>query len=250
MCTVIFFPGSDKQVFVSLRDEDPRRSKALPPGLQTVKTMSWIGPVDPVGGGTWFAANQQGRVVILLNGGFEKHQRLDRYARSRGLVVTDLVTSEDLMENWNLLNLDEVEPFTLVVWEAQQLSQLVWDGWQKHSLKINSRQPQIWSSATLYDPTARERRKSRFYQWVQDCHPVTPAQLLDFFTSDRDAENGFLINRKETVRTLSFSYLEQYHDHAVLRYQDLLEPIIHVQNLSIAASPVHSLPDGGSLRIP
>lgn len=237
MCTVIFFPSADKQVFVSLRDEDPRRSRAYAPERHTRGPLSWICPLDPEGGGTWFAANQFGSVVILLNGGFEKHQRQPGYARSRGLIVTDLVASDGILLEWSLLSLERIEPFTLVVWEERQLYQLVWDGQHRHRKKLDAQQPQIWSSSTLYDGVARDRRKNRFLHWVGSRTVINPQQLLDFFEMDREPENGFLINRKEAVQTLSYTFLEWQPGEITFRYEDFIQQSVQMQTLTIPARP-------------
>lgn len=248
MCTVIFYPEKQKRVFASLRDEDPRRAAALAPAVHASDLSSWIGPTDPQAGGTWLGANQFGSVVILLNGGFEKHQRETRYARSRGLIVRDLLVSETVMVEWSLLDLYQIEPFTLVVWEDQQLYQLVWDGQTRHRLKLNAQEPMIWSSSTLYDTTARNRRKQIFRQWLETAPCISEQTMLHFFGQEKDAENGFLINREEVVKTLSFTFLEWHPDVVNMHYQDFTDQKIHHQQLPILAQP-DCLPPGCELRM-
>jgi hypothetical protein len=243
MCTVIFYPDKDKRVFASLRDEDPRRSAALAPALQGRDQFTWLGPRDPEAGGTWLGAGSSGSVVILLNGGFEKHQRQSSYARSRGLIVRDLLNSEAVMVEWSLLNLDQIEPFTLVVWEEQQLYQLVWDGQVRHRLKLDPLEPRIWSSATLYDSVAQHRRKQIFRQWLETGPHISEEGMLDFFEQEKDAENGFLINRSEIVKTLSFTFMEWRPEKVTMRYRDFNEQRIHHQSLPIQAQPDCFSPD-------
>lgn len=249
MCTVIFYPEKQKRVFASLRDEDPRRATALPPDLYADGPLNWLGPIDPEAGGTWLGANQLGNVVILLNGGFEKHQRQSSYARSRGLIVRDLLASEAVLVEWSLLNLDQIEPFTLVVWEDQQLYQLVWDGEARHRLKLNAREPMIWSSSTLYDTAARNRRKQLFNQWLETAPQISEQTLLHFFEQEKDAANGFLINRKDAVKTLSFTFLEWRSDKLDMHYRDFTDQRVAQQQLPILTHP-DCLPGGCERRLP
>ena len=104
MCTVVFMPGSNKYYFASLRDEDPKRAKATTPILQADNNVMYLSPVDPVGGGTWIGVNEKGHVIILLNGGFEKHTDSGPYLKSRGIIVKELLTSAMPVVDWMLMD--------------------------------------------------------------------------------------------------------------------------------------------------
>ena len=136
MCTVVFIPGKDNYFFASLRDENPARLRAIAPSFIAAPNGNYIAPTDPSGGGTWLGANEFGNVIILLNGGFKNHNRKTAYSKSRGIIVKELLADSMPVIEWNLMNLENVEPFTLIVWADDKLFQLVWDGEEKH--RINS----------------------------------------------------------------------------------------------------------------
>lgn len=207
MCTVLFIPLEISFCFVSLRDEDPSRSRALGPQLVNNR---YVAPIDTLAGGTWTGADRYGNVIILLNGGFTAHRKKSRYAGSRGLVVTRLLESELPVLEWTIMDLAGTEPFTLVVWSGGRLYELVWDGEQKHRAGYDHTTPQIWSSCTLYDTVAREQRKTRFTQWMNTMPEINRQTLMQFFSLDKDQCNGFLINRDEKVRTLSYTCIDHY----------------------------------------
>ncbi len=208
MCTLLFIPKKNNCFFASLRDENPQRTVAKLPTLIEENGTRFIAPIDPSGSGTWLGVNDYGNVVVLLNGGFVKHQRQAVYAKSRGLIVTEMLRAEAPNEVWARLHLEGVEPFTVVTWNGKTLLQLVWDGSTKHSISLDPQQPHIWSSATLYTPAAQATRKQLFDTWIADKPCIAPQTVLDFFGENKDKQDGFLMNRQEIVKTLSYTFIE------------------------------------------
>lgn len=223
MCTVVYIPRGDHYFIASLRDENPKRPVALPPDIYTVDNSSFLSPKDPLAGGTWVGVSEQGNTIVLLNGGFEKHERKKYYRKSRGLIVTELLSSPIPIVDWSLIDMKDIEPFTLILLEEGNLFQLVWDGNEKHRIRLDSDQPHIWSSSTLYNKTVTERRKELFQNWVAMNPPVSKLSVLDFFKSFTETENGFIMNRNESLKTLSYTFLELESDKlAVMSYFDLV----------------------------
>ena len=223
MCTVIFIPKGDKYFFASLRDESPLRPKASVPTIYKDADAVILSPIDALAGGTWLGVTAAGSVIILLNGGFKKHERNTNYRKSRGLIVAELLASNSPVESWNLMDMQVVEPYTLVVWNEGNLFQLIWDGEHKHCLPLKPDQSYIWSSVTLYDRQARKYRNELFEQWIGMNAPVSSLSLFNFFKSFTDKENGFLMNRNEQTKTLSYTFIElQLNNSAEMQYHDFL----------------------------
>ncbi len=63
------------------------------------------------------------------------------------------------------IDLDNIEPFTLIILQEQNLAEFRWDGTQKHFEILDASLPYIWSSATLYDAKAQEKRKTIFQKF-------------------------------------------------------------------------------------
>jgi hypothetical protein len=214
MCTVVFIPKGDKYFFASLRDESPLRPRAAVPTIYKDEDADILSPIDSLAGGTWLGLTASGSVVILLNGGFEKHERKTNYRKSRGLIVAELLASRLPEESWNLMDMHGVEPYTLVVWNEGNLFQLVWDGEHKHAIMLKSNQSYIWSSATLYDKQARIYRSQLFQQWIDTNLLVSSLSLFSFFKSFTESDNGFLMNRNEQTKTLSYTFIELQTDNS------------------------------------
>lgn len=222
MCTVIFLPTEKNILFSSNRDENPFRPLAIKPALLSQDTIKMICPIDAQAGGTWVGVNENGYVFILLNGAYEKHKPTGDYIKSRGLIVRDLLSNMFPILKWRVTNLVGVEPFTIVAWCGYKLYELVWDGDIKYTRQLSARQPYIWSSSTLYDKDAKGTRIEKFNDWLSTSDYKNKTKLVDFLKSYTDKDNGFIMNRKENLRTLSISTIEIFKDKALFNYNDLM----------------------------
>lgn len=249
MCTVVFIPKGDKYFFASLRDESPLRPRAAVPTIYKDADAVILSPIDAMAGGTWLGVTSDGNVIILLNGGFEEHQRKTNYRKSRGLIVAELLASNQPVNSWNLIEMDGVEPYTLVVWNEGNLFQLVWDGEQKHCVQLKPDQSYIWSSATLYDQQASTYRSELFHQWIGINTPVSSLSLLNFFRSFTDSKNGFLMNRNEQTKTLSYTFIElQIRESAEMQYHDFLSGSFQNKKIWFNSSIKKLLPETENLH--
>lgn len=234
MCTVVFIPGKNEHSFASVRDESPLRPKALEPNIYMSKNVKYVSTLDPLAGGTWIGANDYGNVIILLNGAFEKHVHQNNYIKSRGLIVKELLASEMPVIDWNLMDLKQIEPFTLVVWSSDNLFELVWDGNEKFRKKMDASVAQIWSSSTLYNQNAKAIRKEKFQNWIAMKPPINKLSILNFFNSYIENEDGFIMNRNEKVMTLSYSFIEyKNNDISTLHYFDLQNYTHHQKSIGL-----------------
>jgi uncharacterized protein with NRDE domain len=99
MCTVTFLPLSDNGfVLTSNRDVGYQREKASDPKTYIEDDVSLHYPKDGKGGGTWIGTSRDNRLICLLNGGFENHIQQESYAKSRGLIVKELLVAIDFQK--------------------------------------------------------------------------------------------------------------------------------------------------------
>lgn len=241
MCTVVFIPTNNKYYFASLRDENPARPTAILPAIQVMSNATILAPIDSFAGGTWIGINDSSNIIILLNGCFVKHTRKESYRKSRGLIVLELLNSQLPIVEWELADLHEIEPFTLMVWSNQMLFQLGWDGNKKHRMALDITIPHILSSSTLYDANAAQNRHNLFQDWISTNAAIHKLSLLNFFKSHDDLENGFLINRNEQVKTLSYSFIELNTQDSIaeLDYYDFQKFSHNVKTLPMKTSIEH-----------
>lgn len=208
MCTVTFIPLGDKDfVLTSNRDVSWKRAVASAPRKHLEKGVELIYPRDEEAGGTWIGSSHGSRLVCLLNGGFENHIRKLPYRKSRGLIVTELLASPDLGKGLEMIDLLDIEPFTLVTveWKSDLLlRQFVWDGNRKHT-EVLPVAPRIWSSSTLFDPKMRERREDWFEDWRKK-GDLSPESVLEFhkMAGHGDDNVGVILKRKH-VGTVSLT---------------------------------------------
>ncbi len=224
MCTVTFVRTNHKIIITSNRDEKIIRPSAIEPQEYIVNNKSVFYPKDPKAGGTWFAVSKEGAVLVLLNGAQEKHEPKSSYARSRGLILLDLIGSKSIQKYWSDVNLINIEPFTLVLYENEKLYQLRWDGVLKDSENLNPNQHYIWSSSTLYSKDIRENRAFWFKEFLNENPEITETKMMNFhkYTKNENSENGLIINRNDEMQTLSITQTVIENDKTTLSYSDLV----------------------------
>ena len=237
MCTVTYLPkGKDAFILTSNRDESPLRS-AVEPQIDQVGAYQVLYPKDPLAGGTWICTAEDNRLICLLNGAFVKHERTPPYRRSRGLIVLDFFRYENAEEFLVQCDLDNIEPFTLVIYDNQQLIELKWDGNQKHIRRLDNQQPHIWSSATLYPANIAQKRSSWFDEWLQKTAATdfTANNITHFHRTggDGDSFNDLVMNRFGIVKTVSISCVEKKANRIIMTHHDLLHDKTTQQQLAI-----------------
>src|SRR5690242_15942392 len=105
MCTVSFINFNDSVFITSNRDEHKSRGAAKRPKTYLLNGRKVTFPMDPKGRGTWFAINDLQSAIVLLNGAKEKHEPKPFYRKSRGLVVLELISTENILELWGTIDL-------------------------------------------------------------------------------------------------------------------------------------------------
>jgi hypothetical protein len=224
MCTVSFVATNDKIIITSNRDEKTVRPSAIPPRNYTVNGKNLIFPKDPKAGGTWFVANADGTILVLLNGADEKHIVQLPYRKSRGLIVLDMISSISPKDFWTEIDLENIEPFTLVLFQNNALFQLRWNGKEKETTPLDIRENHIWSSSTLYPSAIREKRSNWFYTFMNDNSEISESKMHDFhrYTEEGNDENGLVINRNDEMKTLSITQSVIEKNKVAILHYDLI----------------------------
>ncbi len=207
-------------VLTSNRDVGYQREKALYPKTYVEDGVSVHYPKDGKAGGTWIGTSRENRLICLLNGGFENHKRATSYPKSRGFIVKELLIAINFEETSLEIDLEEIEPFTLVVVdckEKKQLFEFVWDGKNRHLRELEW-QPSIWSSSTLYTDTMKAMRQDWFREWFIG-KGRTPENIMDFH---KHAGLGFpevdVFMKREKVGTVSITQVVKTADRFDMAY--------------------------------
>jgi uncharacterized protein with NRDE domain len=225
MCTVSFIKVRDDVFITSNRDEQTARPAALPPKKYAVKSGNIIFPKDGLAGGTWIAMHENGNTMVLMNGGKEAHVPHPPYARSRGLVFLEIFDSASPIEMFRNIALENIEPFTLIIWEQQQLWEASWSGSEKAVTGLSEDVPHIWSSSTLYDLRVREKREVWFHKWYGAQKEITKEAIENFheFAGEGDSSIDLRMNRAGILQTVSITSILLSPGQRSFDYKDLLE---------------------------
>lgn len=235
MCTVVYYATKKTSYIVSLRDENTNRPEATMPQLYYQNNLSYISPKDGLAGGTWIGMNELGNVAVLLNGGFKNHEPNLTYTKSRGTIITSMLTSIKPLDYWDKNDFSKMAPCTIILLVNNKLFQLVWDGNEKHKIKLNPTQPAIWSSVTLYDEEAQLNRRNRFIEWLQKKQAFSKESILTFFRDSPNEQNGFIIKRPNHISTLSLSCIQvDKEEEGKLSYIDFYKNSESLVRISIS----------------
>jgi uncharacterized protein with NRDE domain len=223
MCTVTFIPGKGKVFITSNRDEKVSRKPAHTPSLYMYKGWNMLFPKDAEASGTWIALKENGNAAVLLNGAFIKHHSQPPYRESRGIIFLDVLASKYPSRNFSKIDLRDIEPFTLILFEKGCLYQFRWDGAEKYCRQLSASRPHIWSSATLYDGLIIKKREQWFAAFLNRINTPTQQDILNFhrFSGDGDSKNDLLMSRDNIYSTVSITGILITTERGSLKYLDL-----------------------------
>jgi uncharacterized protein with NRDE domain len=226
MCTVTFFPIANGFILTSNRDEKKHRP-TLPPQSYLINGETLIFPKDEEAGGTWIVTNKKNRTVCLLNGAFENHIKQAHHTKSRGLIVLESFQHTSFSVFVSAVELANVEPFTLLLIDngsKLKFIELRWDGNEKHITEIDTKEPKIWSSATLYSQPIRAQREVWFKEVLQSKNQLTEKDLLNFHLSKHDngSVNDLIMERDNELQTISVSQVVDSKEGKRFYYIDLI----------------------------
>jgi len=227
MCTLTYIPtGKNTFFWTQNRDESPLRTS---PGLNT-EHANYVYPKEPLSGGTWIGMTKNNRVISLLNGAFEQTPYVPSSKRSRGLIVLDflefptpVLEIKNFEHYFEQYDLQDIEPFTMVLYEGGNLVEFRWDKKQRYLKKIDAQKPYIWSSATLYSNDAKTLRQSWFEDYLKQQKSHTQETILHFHQNAGigDKKNDLIMDRG-MVKTVSITNIAKTENALKMEYYDLV----------------------------
>jgi hypothetical protein len=241
MCTVSYIPVRDHIYITTNRDEKISRKQALPPVMKIHGGKMLIYPVDPDTTGSWIVMKENGDAAVLLNGAFLCHYPEPPYRKSRGLVLLDLMIHERPALAFTKTDLQEIEPFTVILFEKKSLYEFRWDGMEKYYRQLTTRRPHIWSSSTLYDGLAIKKREQEFAAFLnRNPHPTQ----LDILRFHRRAGIGEMKNHPDPgldllFSTVSITGIHFTPDRGCMVYQDLRNKKNTETNIALDQRVIH-----------
>jgi len=235
MCTVTIIPkGKNDFVLTSNRDEAPSRI-SLAPDFYNVENTKLLFPKDEFSGGTWIGVSEKNRLICVLNGAFEKHERKAIYRISRGVVAKHFMVANSIVETIEAYNFEDIEPFTIIItdWNsALKFYELVWDGKEKHFAELPL-EPRIWSSSTLYNSVMRKERS----QWFEDFKAeniLNEQSLLKFHkTAGKNNDDYGVVMNRQFVKTTSITQVNKQGDALEMRYENIEDKLVTTKTLNI-----------------
>lgn len=235
MCTVSFIPSKHGIIITSNRDEKSVRQRALPPQVFEVNGKQLMYPIDTISNGTWFIINTIGSVGVLLNGAFEPHNPDQLYRISRGTILPAIFKNDNPVEALKQFNLKGIENCTILLYHENELYEFRWDGENLFSRKLNTTQPHIYSSVTLYNQQMIQQREFWFNQWLEQFPHPTQVDAIHFHSTagKENKEFGLQMNRNNTMLTVSVTSVCIHQKKIKLLYKDCVQQRETIQNFHV-----------------
>jgi len=209
MCTLSWLaePGGYQLWFN--RDEQRRRARAEQPRYHSATGALY--PIDPEGGGTWIALNDEGISFCLLNH-YQADQRLPVGEPpggwlSRGQLIPQLLAHTDLefVAALQALSLTRFRPFVCCAFYPSDMhssgapQMALWDG---QALTLGQPRSPLISSSVAMDAVVRHRR--RLYSRSAD----TGAGRMAFHCSHQPSPSALSVcMHREDAATQSLSHI-------------------------------------------
>jgi uncharacterized protein with NRDE domain len=238
MCTVTYIPINEKYFITSNRDEKNVRGTALHPAVYEINGKKLIYPKDANAGGTWIALHENGNAAVLLNGAFEKHIPRPPYRSSRGIILLEIISNERPARHFHQMDLSNMEPFTLILSEQENLYEYRWDGRIKYGRQLKKHRPYIWSSATLYDKDTVSKREQWFADFLNNNPNPTQQDILSFhrFSGNEDHANNLVMKRENIYSTVSITSIFLTAERASMKYLDLKHQTMNERKIELQVS--------------
>ncbi|WP_051686387.1 NRDE family protein [Chryseobacterium hispalense] len=231
MCTVSYFKTKDAIIFTSNRDEKKNREKAVFPNTLELENHVLYFPKDKKASGTWFTADDNGNVAILLNGAFQKHTNNPPYKKSRGIVLLDIVKSNNFLHAFHKYDLLGIEPFQVLIFSDKKLMRLLWDGRSRHEILLDQNENHLLSSKTLYNDTIEDERQ-KYFSRFQGIKNIETQEILNFHKEHQiEKESGIDRIIKEEYITVSITQLIIKKESIDFTYYDLTENTLQTKKI-------------------
>ncbi len=223
MCTVTFLPLNNTDFILTSNRDEQRNRETLTPAEYVEDGVKMMFPKDKIAGGTWIGASSKNRLVCVLNGAYKKHEKKNNYRKSRGVIVKEVLKSTQVTDCVKDLNLNQVEPFTMVIvdWnEKLQLYELIWDEVKKSFKKLKN-EPKIWSSSTLYSENSKGLRRKWFQEWVHS-NDFNVENILQFHHSEKGDKEQTILMKRSYVETVSITSVKKEENSITMLYEDVI----------------------------
>ena len=240
MCTLSYLPLENGYFVVNNRDESPLRGQAHEPQIFALNGRQVLAPIDSEGLGTWIGVNDSGKLACLMNGAFEVHIKQSHYRKSRGKITLEFLQANDDLNYFDELDLDNIEPFTLILIDNSNIKVLRWDAVDKHIEILSNDKAYNWSSATLYDSKTISERRTFFDQYNSTF--AEQKEKLVAWHKDEIINSPSILLKRPEVASISITTISKGHEGFELNYEDLLLNKIFNSSLDIIpqAPPVHN----------
>ena len=222
MCTLSWINSPKSLDIFCNRDERRERKRATPPSLDVQNGIRYIAARDGEAGGTWFAVNEYGLAVSILNH-YPAEQLLTRASwQTRGELPITLMgcrSLEDLHATFADISKDAYRPFWLIAqWPGRDALKYTWDGKSIYRSVLKTEVGSVTTSAF----NSREVSRDRALTFDDLCASNPSSEALEAYhlTTIPGRESYTVCMSRPDAATLSYSRIRIDAKHIYFEYRD------------------------------
>jgi hypothetical protein len=222
MSNVTFLRNKYSAILTSDWDGNIERGYSLPPIVTSRNDKKIIFTRDERTGGSWFAANDNGDIAVLLN-----RESLDiakkRHQISSSLVLLDIISADSPIEAFAELQLQNTRAFSLILHTGQRLFELVWENGVKEINVKGIFAGQIWSSEPISDGKTVASKEKLFKDFLIASPKPYSTAIRNF--------------HKELCKANSITQAILTNNSVMFFHTDVLEDKFYISSLPLKNTP-------------
>jgi hypothetical protein len=224
MCNVTFLKNKYSTILTSDWDGNVERGYSLPPMVTSRNNKNLIFTRDEKTGGSWFAANEDGDIAVLMNR--ESHDLArEHHRKSCSLVLLDIISSDAPIEAFAEMELQYTQAFSLIIYTKQRLFELVWENGEKEINVRGTLAEHMWSSVPAADGRTADEREKLFKDFLI-AKPKPYATAIRTF-------------HKELCKAHSITQAVLINNTIMLYHTDVLENKFYITSLPLKNALFH-----------
>jgi hypothetical protein len=149
--------------------------------------------------------------------------------------MKDFFKYNDAIEFFDKVDLYNIEPFTMIIFDRNRLFELVWDGMVKNVNELDKNKMHVWSSSTLYTPELQQLRRKWFHDWFEAMPELSLENIMALHRNGgkEDPKNGYIMNRDNRVCTVSITHIIKDKNKIEMIYEDRIKDSIQKSSVNI-----------------
>jgi hypothetical protein len=223
MCNVTFLKNKYSTILTSDWDGNVERGYSLPPIVATYGTKKVMFTRDEKTGGSWFAATDNGDIAVVMNNKAKDHINKENHLKSSSLILLEIISADSPFDVFAELNLQPIEPFSIVLYSNSKLYELIWDGDGKSINAPDTDSEHLWALAPEFGEGSLAEKEKQFKDFLIKKPKPYAAAIRTF--------------HKELCKAFSITQAVLMSNNIMFYHMDMLDNKFYICSLPLKNTP-------------